>query len=100
VLGGLASALFAWLFGPANKHLITRGAKQPLVQLMGLGTALGVAAAAGCAAGWLVGWVSRGCKAPWQRGLVGPPEEEAGGEGEGAELYEDAVFWHEVEKED
>ena len=84
VLGGLASALFAWLFFSANDALMERGAAQPLVQLAGLGATLAAAAVGGLAAGWVVTKVNLS-------GQEGPKEDD---------LFDDAVFWHEVEKEE
>lgn len=84
ILGGLASALFAWLFyTPANVPLMSHGKRQPLWQLAGLGTALALAALSGLAAGFVVS-------------KVGVVEQEA----EVAHMYDDAVFWHEVEDEE
>ncbi len=84
ILGGLASALFAWLYyTPANAKLIAHGNSQPGFQLMGLGATVAIAAAAGLAGGFVVSRV----------GVAGQALEVD-------KMYEDAVFWHEVEEED
>lgn len=83
VLGGLVSALFAYLLRPGNDALIVHGARQPAVQLAALGCTLAAAAVGGLAAGWLVNRVD-----PARQSL----DED--------ELFEDAPFWHGVEKED
>lgn len=82
IFGGFTSALFAWAFyTPANAPLITHGAAQPLYQLMSLAAAVGAAAASGLISGFIVTRVS----------LPGKQELEV------SQMYEDAVFWHEVE---
>ncbi|GBF90580.1 ammonium transporter Rh type A [Raphidocelis subcapitata] len=83
-LGGLASALFAALWGgrAANAPLIAHGARQPLVQLAGLGAALGAALAGGAAAGFAASKLD--------------PAHQALTEGE---LFEDAPLWHLGEEE-
>jgi ammonium transporter Rh len=78
ILGGLASALFAAVYGPANAALLAHGAAQPLWQLAGLGACLGAAAGGGLAAGWVVSRVD-----PFKQAL----KEE--------ELFEDGAFWKE-----
>ena len=84
IWGGLASALFSWLFAAgANKKLIVHGASQPAVQLAALGCTLAAAAAGGALAGFLVSKAD-----PAKQSL------------EEGDLYEDAVFWHEVEGEE
>ena len=83
ILGGLASALFAWLCYAGNETLVTRGAAQPIVQFAGLGVTLAAATLGGLAAGWVVSRVDLA-----RQSL---PEED---------LYEDAIYWHEVEKEE
>nr|AXF41562.1 RHP1 protein [Chlorella sp. ArM0029B] len=84
VLGGLASALFAHLFYPANAALVAHGAKgQPGVQLAGLGCTLAAAAVGGACAGWAVSRAS-----PAGQSLAAE------------DMFEDAHFWHEVEKEE
>ena len=82
ILGGLASALFSWLYYTPNKPLITHGHSQPLVQLAGLGATIASATLGGLLVGWVVSRVD----------LAHQSLEE--------ERYEDAVFWHEVEHED
>ena len=77
VLGGLASALFSWLFFAANKPLIAHGAAQPHVQMAALAATLALAAGAGLAAGWVVNKVN----------LAKQDLSEE-------KLYEDAIFWH------
>ena len=77
MLGGLASALFSWLFFATNEPLITHGAAQPHVQLAALGATLALAAGAGLAAGWLVGRVDFAKQRLSEE-----------------ELYDDAKFWH------
>lgn len=79
VLGGLASALFAALWGgrAANVPLIAHGARQPLVQLAGLGAVFGAALLGGAAAGWAASKLD--------------PAKQALGEDD---LFEDAPLWH------
>lgn len=85
VLGGLASAAFAALWGaaPANAPLLPHGVRQPWVQLAGLGAALGAAVAGGAAAGWVAARLD-----PAGQAL---PEED---------LFEDAPFWHGLSADD
>ncbi len=82
ILGGLTSALLSWLLSAPNKAIIPHGAGQPLVQLESLALTLAVAAAGGLVGGLLVSKVNL-AKQDLAEG----------------ELYEDAVFWHEVEPE-
>jgi ammonium transporter Rh len=83
ILGGLASALFSWIYlTPANAPLMIHGTKQPLWQLAGLGVTLGVAIVSGLAAGFVVSKVA-----------VKKQEVEVDN------MYDDAVFWHEVDEE-
>jgi len=84
IFGGLASALFSWLYHtPQNIPLIVHGTAQPLYQLVGLGTTLGLALASGLLAGFVVSRVNV-CK------------QELGVD----QMFDDAIYWHEVEEEE
>lgn len=85
MLGGLASALFAALWGgkAANAHLIAHGSRQPVVQLAGLGATLGAALVGGAAAGWVASRLD--------------PAHQALSEDD---LFEDAPLWHGVGDDD
>ena len=82
ILGGVASALFSAFYFKANKHIMEHSAaKQPIIQLLGLGITLCIAIFGGVLAGLLVGKVSKGSI----------PDED---------LFEDEVLWKECEHED
>lgn len=82
VFGGLASALFSTLFHHANSKLIVHGAaKQPIYQLLGLGITLAAAIVGGLTAGLAVKYVDMAKQTLAED-----------------ELFEDAVFWAEVEE--
>jgi ammonium transporter Rh len=84
IFGGLASALFSTLFYHANSKLIVHGvAKQPLYQLLGLAITLVAATLGGLVAGFIVKNVHMAKQTLAEE-----------------ELFEDSVFWAEVEHEE
>jgi hypothetical protein len=80
VLGGLASALASAVLVKSNDALL--GAHQPARQLAAIACTMAVALTSGYLAGWLVGAVDHS-----KQQLAD------------ADLFEDAVFWSEVEAE-
>lgn len=83
VLGGLSAALFSVLAYSANSDTLSHGTSQWIFQLSALGTTLLVAVVGGLICGKLVSVVNF-----------------SGQEFTSVALYEDAMFWEEVELEE